>query len=509
MHGYLLVGGEKMSKTRLNQIAPADLVDEFGVDGFRYHFLRDTPFGPDGDFSYEAMISRYNADLANNFGNLLSRVATVVAKKCDGIGPAPRPDSPLAAVAAEVYAATAEAWDAVAPILALDAHLAAHPRGQRAPRGGRALEGRSRPRGRRGAGRRARGAAAGGGAGQPGHPRLLRRGLVPHRPVRFPPPTSTVPAAASWGGYPGGLPVEKGDAPVPAAHAHRCARGPMTGEAPLGGPPPARWIDTHCHLDLGDDHPADPAAGEAGAAEAATDRWARVDEALADARAHDVGRFVTVATDHASSQTSVEVAARHPDVWATVGLHPHDAKLGVDGLEALLDAPRVVAVGECGLDYHYEHSPPRRAAGRVRGPDRPGPPPRPGPGGAHPGGLGRHLRRPRRRGRAASHRDPLLHGWARRGAARCLDRGTFLSFSGIVTFRNATDVQAAAERCPIDRLLVETDSPFLAPVPHRGKPNRPAWVPAVGEAVAGLKGLAPAELAAAVWANAERVFRFS
>jgi len=90
VHGYLLVGGEKMSKTRLNQIAPADLVDEFGVDGFRYHFLRDTPFGPDGDFSYEAMISRYNADLANNLGNLLSRVATVVAKKCDGIGPAPR-----------------------------------------------------------------------------------------------------------------------------------------------------------------------------------------------------------------------------------------------------------------------------------------------------------------------------------------------------------------------------------------------------------------------------------
>ena len=74
VHGYLLVGGEKMSKTAFNQIAPADLVPTFGVDGFRYHFLRDQPFGPDGEFSYEGMVARYNADLANNLGNLLARV---------------------------------------------------------------------------------------------------------------------------------------------------------------------------------------------------------------------------------------------------------------------------------------------------------------------------------------------------------------------------------------------------------------------------------------------------
>jgi methionyl-tRNA synthetase len=72
VHGYLLVGGEKMSKTRLNQIYPADLVADFGVDGFRYQFLRDAPFGPDGDFSYESMVNRFNSDLANNLGNLLS-----------------------------------------------------------------------------------------------------------------------------------------------------------------------------------------------------------------------------------------------------------------------------------------------------------------------------------------------------------------------------------------------------------------------------------------------------
>ncbi|HRA34654.1 MAG TPA: methionine--tRNA ligase [Acidimicrobiales bacterium] len=121
VHGYLMVGGEKMSKTRLNQIFPADLVAEFGVDGYRYHFLRDTAFGPDGDFSYEAMIARYNSDLANNLGNLLSRVATVVGKKCGGVGPAPRADSPLAAVAAEVVREVSEAWAAVQPAAALEA----------------------------------------------------------------------------------------------------------------------------------------------------------------------------------------------------------------------------------------------------------------------------------------------------------------------------------------------------------------------------------------------------
>jgi methionyl-tRNA synthetase len=126
VHGWLLLGGEKLSKTthgpaRLTDIAPSRLVEDFGVDGVRYHLLRDTPFGPDGDFSYERVVDRYNSDLANNFGNLVSRVATVVAKKCGGIGPAPRPDSPLATVAAEVVAATSDAWDAVAPSLALEA----------------------------------------------------------------------------------------------------------------------------------------------------------------------------------------------------------------------------------------------------------------------------------------------------------------------------------------------------------------------------------------------------
>ena len=122
IHGYLLLGGEKMSKSgNVTKVAPADMTAEFGVDGFRHALLRDHPFGPDSEFSHEGMVARYNLDLANNYGNLLSRVATVVAKQCGGIGPAPQANSPLAAVVAEAYEETAAAWERVAPSVALEA----------------------------------------------------------------------------------------------------------------------------------------------------------------------------------------------------------------------------------------------------------------------------------------------------------------------------------------------------------------------------------------------------
>ncbi len=109
-HGFLLVAGEKMSKTALNQIAPGDLVAEFGADGFRYHFLADQRFGPDGDISYEAMVARYNADLANNFGNLASRVLTMTARYCDGVAPAARAGG-LEDAVNQVLPAMSRAWD--------------------------------------------------------------------------------------------------------------------------------------------------------------------------------------------------------------------------------------------------------------------------------------------------------------------------------------------------------------------------------------------------------------
>ena len=209
VHGFLLVGGEKMSKTRLNQIAPADLVDEFGVDGFRYHFLRDVQFGPDGDFSYEGMVARYNADLANNFGNLLARVATVVGKKCGGTGPAPRADSPLAAVAASVLDDASRAWDAILPHDALDATW-------RLIRETNSFLEANEPW-KMDAGPEVD--AVMGDAlealrivtilASPAIPNACdeawrRIGLVGS------PSSARLPDAAAWGGYPGGLPVEKG-----------------------------------------------------------------------------------------------------------------------------------------------------------------------------------------------------------------------------------------------------------------------------------------------------------
>ncbi|MFM8856560.1 MAG: methionine--tRNA ligase [Actinomycetota bacterium] len=119
--GWLLVGGEKMSKTTGNVVNPLDLIDDIGVDGFRYYVLAETPYGADGDFTYEGLIARYNSDLANNLGNLLSRVTTVVGKKCNGIAPSPRADSPLAQAARDSVAETIARWAEVQPSRALEA----------------------------------------------------------------------------------------------------------------------------------------------------------------------------------------------------------------------------------------------------------------------------------------------------------------------------------------------------------------------------------------------------
>jgi methionyl-tRNA synthetase len=209
VHGFLLVGGEKMSKTAFNQIAPADLVPEFGVDGYRYHFLRDQSFGPDGEFSYEGMVARYNADLANNLGNLLSRVVTVVERKCGGVGPAPSPDSHLAGIAASVWAGASSAWERVAPSEALEATWrliretnaaleAAEP--WNAPPGpavdavlGDALE-------------ILRVVAVLSSPAIPGAAtEIWRRIGLPGSPL-----DERLPAAVRWGGYPGGLTVRRG-----------------------------------------------------------------------------------------------------------------------------------------------------------------------------------------------------------------------------------------------------------------------------------------------------------
>jgi methionyl-tRNA synthetase len=210
VHGFLLIGGEKLSKTGFAQIYPSDLADEFGVDAVRYHLLREVPLGNDGEFSHEGVVARFNADLANNFGNLAARVATVVGKKCGGVGPAPSLGSSLCVVARQVVADTAEAWARLAPAEALEstwrliretnAHLETHQPWKLEPGAevdvvmGDALEA-------------LRIVAI---LASPAMPTvcqdLWERLGLPGRVA-----DQRVPDACAWGGYPGGLPVVKGD----------------------------------------------------------------------------------------------------------------------------------------------------------------------------------------------------------------------------------------------------------------------------------------------------------
>jgi TatD DNase family protein len=249
--------------------------------------------------------------------------------------------------------------------------------------------------------------------------------------------------------------------------------------------PAITWDDSHCHLDP----------------DSAGDR-------VAEARAAGVARIVNVGTDVDDSRTAIETAQRFDSVWTTAGVHPHEASRGIDGLERLLSAPEVVAVGECGLDYHYDHSP--RAVQRqvfaaqiVLA-------------HAHNLALVIHTREAWDDTFAilSSEGVPartVFHCFTGGpgDAERALALGACLSFSGIVTFRNASEVQEAAAMAPLDRVLVETDAPYLAPVPHRGQRNRPSWVVDVALALAAIRDTTPAELAEALRDNAERVFRFT
>lgn len=250
------------------------------------------------------------------------------------------------------------------------------------------------------------------------------------------------------------------------------------------------WTDAHCHI---------PHAAVDG-------RFELGEQAVAAARAAGVDRMVSVGTDVTTSTEAIAVAARHHGVWATAGVHPHDAEGGTDGLEALLRSPEVVAVGECGLDLHYEHSP-RAAQREVFAAQI-------GLAHAHDLALVIHTREAW---------DETFDILAAEGvpartvfhcftggeaeARRALDTGALLSFSGIITFPSAGEVRAAAALCPLDRLTVETDAPYLAPVPHRGRTNEPALVPVVGAAVAAAKGLDVAAVEESSTAAAAWLFR--
>ena len=224
------------------------------------------------------------------------------------------------------------------------------------------------------------------------------------------------------------------------------------------------------------------------------------------AEAVGVTRLVDVGTDLATSQAAIDRAGADGRVWATAGVHPHEARHGIDGLSELLDHERCVAVGECGFDFYYDHSP-RDVQADVFAAQV-------ALANAHDLALVIHTRDAWEETFAVLDREgvptrTVLHCFTGGPdeAAECLARGAYLSFSGIVTFPSATDLHAAAADCPLERMLVETDSPYLAPVPHRGKRNQPAWVTDVAAALAEHGGHDLADVAAATWDNATRVYR--
>ncbi len=281
------------------------------------------------------------------------------------------------------------------------------------------------------------------------------------------------------------------------------------------------WFDSHCHLQ--DEFTE---SDEAERIDATGPHATRLAATMARASEAGVTRMVCVGTGADSSAEAVALArsmrqagsaavAEGIELWATVGLHPHDAKDGVHTLDGLLatelsgtvgpEGPVVVGIGECGLDYHYDHSPrpDQREAFALQIEL------------AHRHGLALviHTREAWDDtfdilGASGVPERTIVHCFTGGPdeARRALDLGASLSFSGVVTFKNADDVRQAADLCPWDRLLVETDSPFLTPVPHRGTLNEPSRVPLVGAAIAQVKGVRTLEVAEATTANARAAF---
>jgi TatD DNase family protein len=259
-------------------------------------------------------------------------------------------------------------------------------------------------------------------------------------------------------------------------------------------PPAVQIIDSHCHLDFADFD---------------ADRTAL----LARAARAGVAAMITIGASPSpgASARAVELAGAHSEIYATVGVHPHDASAVTDAvleqLANLARAPRVVGIGETGLDYHYDHSPrPAQQEAFCRFI-----------------ALARQLKLPLvvhlraadddaaaiLRQEGAGEIGGVIHCFSSdaRAARAFLDLGFHLSYSGIVTFNRAGEVREAARITPADRLLVETDAPFLAPAPFRGRRNEPALVVQTAMALAEIRGEPIEKLAAATAANTRRLFR--
>jgi TatD DNase family protein len=251
-------------------------------------------------------------------------------------------------------------------------------------------------------------------------------------------------------------------------------------------------IDTHCHLDF---------------PEFAPER----DAVVARAQAAGLRRMITISTQVGKFPTISAIADAYDDVYCTVGTHPHEAHMeaeaGVAQLVELAQHRKCVGIGEAGLDYHYDRAP-RDVAARVF---------RSHIAAARETGLPLVIHaRDADEDVAAILEDEmgkgpfkaLLHCFtsSRQLAERALALGLSISFSGVLTFKKSDELRAIARDVPMERLLVETDAPFLAPVPFRGKRNEPAFVTETAKVLAEVKGMAESELAALTTANALRLF---
>lgn len=232
---------------------------------------------------------------------------------------------------------------------------------------------------------------------------------------------------------------------------------------------------------------------------------------LERARAVGVARFLVPGTTLADSAEAVALAQQQADVLAAVGVHPHEAKdfdLGRDGgaLEELARHSGVAAIGEVGLDFHYDHSPRGRQIevlewmlDLARRLDL--------PAILHNRESGPEMLAALERA-GTRERPGVFHSFTESAdyGKKALDLGYLVSFSGMLTFKPAENIRAAAAGLPLDAMLVETDTPFLAPVPYRGKPCEPAYIVATAKKLAEVKGVDPSAVAEATTRNFERMF---
>ena len=482
-HGFLFSRGEKMSKSVGNVVDPFNLADQYGVDQMRYFFLREVPFGQDGNYNHEAMVARINADLANDLGNLAQRSLSMIAKQLGGVLPEPGEftdnDREILAEADAMLAAsrTAMATQQIHQWLNVVWSVVAEANRYFAGEAPWALAKTDPARQKTVLYVTAE---------------VVRQVAILTQPVM---PDASSKLLDSLGVAPGRTGLRS------AQHADQGRRNPAAAGRRVsalrrtkGGLSrlQAMLVDSHCHLDFPD---------------FAED----LDAIVARAETAGIGRIVTISTRVKRLGGLLAIAERFPNVYCSVGTHPHHAD-EEDGIPAselieLTKHPKVVALGEAGLDYFYEHGS-REAQERGF---------RAHIAAARATGLplvihtreadedcGRILEDEVAKGpfRAVLH----CYTGGRELAMKAIGLGLSISFTGILTFKKSEALRELAAELPADRIMVETDSPYLAPGKFRGKRNEPSYVVEVAKVLAETRGVSLEEISRQTTENFFRLF---